>query len=436
MRAKFMSITSAVALAVALAVPATADVPIEREVLGPNDGWAAAEGGTTGGAAADEAHVYTVTTWEEFREALGGSSARGDTTPRIVRVVGTIDAHTDADGQPLSCEDFADPEYSLDAYLEAYDPETWGWDDDPSGPLEEARDRSADVQVAQIRQFVGSNTTIIGVGDDAQIVHANLMIRDADNVIVRNLRISDAYDCFPQWDPGDGSAGNWNSAYDNVSIWGSSHVWIDHNTFDDGDNPPSSLPQHFGRPFEVHDGLLDITHGSDLVTVSYNVFDDHDKVMLIGSTNSPKYDPGKLRVTLHHNRWQDLGQRTPRVRYGQVHVYNNHYVQDDVDIFQYSWGVGVESSIYAENNYFDLADGIDPAEVIHEWGGTRIGEIGSLVNGHSRHHRVDLVAAYNAANDPDLSPDAGWTPTYVERVDPTQSVPARVAAHAGAGNLR
>ncbi len=61
--------------------------------------------------------------------------------------------------------------------------------------------------------------------------------------------------------------------------------------------------------FEVHDGLLDITNGSDLITVSYNRFEDHDKVMLIGSTNNPnRGDRGKLRVTLHHNLFEDMGQ--------------------------------------------------------------------------------------------------------------------------------
>ena len=32
-----------------------------------------------------------------------------------------------------------------------------------------------------------------------------------------------------------------------------------------------------------------------------------------------------LRVTLHHNLFESIGQRTPRVRFGKVHVYNNLY---------------------------------------------------------------------------------------------------------------
>ena len=415
---------------------AAAGRDLGRQTLSPSDGWAAAEGGTPGGAAADAEHVYVVSTWQEFRDALGGDSARGDTTARIIYIEGEINANTDAQGNVLTCEDYAQGTgYSLEAYLAAYDPEVWGTEEEPAGPLEDARDAAADNQAAQIRQYVGSNVTIVGLDDDARFVGANLVVRDSDNVIIRNIEFSDAYDCFPQWDPTDGDTGNWNSAYDNLWIAASTHVWVDHNTFNDGDHPADSLPTYFGRKFEVHDGLLDITNGADLVTVSYNVFEDHDKVMLIGSTNNPRLDRGKLRVTLHHNLFEDMGQRTPRVRFGQVHIYNNCYVEPSAEDYSYSWGVGVESQIYAENNYFELADGIDPAAVIRDWGGTMIHETGTLVNGRSRHHAVSLLAAYNAANEPDLSGSVNWRPTLFERIDPTQSVCPKVMAQAGAGQL-
>ena len=212
-------------------------------------------------------------------------------------------------------------------------------------------------------------------------------------------------------------------------------MWVDHNTFNDGEHAASTLPTYFGRKFEVHDGLLDITNGADLVTVSYNVFEDHDKTMLIGSTNNPRLDRGKLRVTIHHNLFDNILQRAPRVRFGQVHVYNNCYLQPTGDGYSYAWGVGVESQIYAENNAFELG-GVEPADVIYDWGGTMIHERGTFVNGRSRHHRVSLLDAYNAVHDPDLTGSVHWRPTLYERIDPTQSVCARVEAHAGAGNLR
>ena len=430
-----------------------------RQTIGADDGWASWSGPTfpegverhaeptTGGAAAAPAQVYEVDTWQELRDALAGreggsqTDARWNETPRIIYVSGTIDAFTAADGTQLTCEDFAEQvtvddtgePFSMDDYIAHYDPSgPWGWVD-PAGPLEEARAAAERVQAAQTQQHVGSNVTIVGVGDDAQISGANVRVRDAHNVILRNLRFSDGYDCFPEWDPGDGNTGNWNSAYDNVSLWTSTSVWVDHSTFDDGAHPADSLPVVFGRPFEVHDGLLDITHGSDLVTVSYNRFLSHDKTMLIGSSDSRVQDRGQHRVTLHHNYWQDIGQRAPRVRYGDVHAYNNYYRQTETGAFQYYWGAGRESSLVLENNAVRLARGSDPADVVAGWGGTMLSESGTLLNG--RH--ADLLAAYNATASTPLADEARWTPSdaYRYRLLPAAAVPWVVHAHAGAGKL-
>ncbi|GAA4428097.1 pectate lyase [Georgenia halophila] len=407
-----------------------------REVLAANDGWAAHDGGTTGGAAAGADHVFHVDNWPELRAALGGDDARGDTTPRIVYVHGSVDAYVRADGTRTTCATFEqEAGFSQAEYIETFDPAgPWGWEE-PSGPLVEAQDAAADAQAAQTQQHIGSNVTIVGVGDDASITGASLSIRDSDNVIVRNLTVSDSTDCFPEWDPGDGQEGNWNSRYDNISVRTSTHVWIDHNTLDSGDVPPSELDAVYGRPYEVHDGLLDITHGADLVTVSYNHFGEHDKTMLIGSSDSRTEDRGKLRVTVHHNRFTDIGQRAPRVRYGQVHVYNNLYEQtpaSDPEGFHYYWGVGHESALYVQNNYVDLAPGADPASIVGHYGGTAMTETGTVLD----RRPVSALDLYNAANpDEPLGDDAGWDPIYQVRVLPGQAVPGYVGAKAGAGVL-
>ncbi len=442
-------ISAAVCLmaAVGISVPARAaetNRDLGRQTLASNDGWASfgtnnlGLAGTTGGASADDAHVYTVTNRQELVAALGGSN---NATPKIIYVQGTINANVDDNNQPLTCEDYTTGTgYSLAAYLQAYDPATWGRATRPSGPLETARQAAARNQAARIRFTIGSNTTIVGL-DDARIVGANLIVDRVDNVIIRNITFQDAYDCFPQWDPTDGSAGNWNSAYDSISLTTATHVWADHNAFNDGDNPDSNQPLYFGRPYQVHDGSLDITRGSDLVTVSWNRFTDHDKTMLIGSTNnpgtpgSPTSDLGKLRVTIHHNVFSNVLQRVPRVRFGQVHIYNNYYEITDAESYGYSWGVGVGSQIYAQNNYFNTVEEVTPDQFIYDWRGTdRTATLhveGTLVNGHSAHNRVDLVAAYNAVNDPDLPSGSSWTPTLYTKIDPTQSVPGLVVHQAG-----
>ncbi|MET0238114.1 MAG: pectate lyase, partial [Kibdelosporangium sp.] len=338
-------ITSIVAvLGLLAAVPAGADFGhLGRQVLGPRDGWAAATTGTTGGSAATRDHVYHVDNRSELVAAAAGAE------PKIIYVRGTIEGNADDANRPISCAEYADPGYTLAAYLTQYDPATWG-KVEPSGPLEEARVRSQANQAARVVVPVGANTTIVGLGDDATLLGLTLRVANVDNVIIRNLRFEDSYDCFPQWDPTDGDTGNWNSEYDNLVLTGATHVWVDRCEFSDGGN--TSQPTYFGRKYEVHDGLLDVVNGADLVTLSYNNFHDHDKSLLIGNTDRPTYDVGKLRVTLHHNLFENLGSRAPRVRYGQVHVYNNLYVIPEAAGYEYSWGVGVESRIYAENNYF------------------------------------------------------------------------------------
>jgi pectate lyase len=395
-----------------------------RETLPPHDGWGSFSAGTSGGSAATADHVYTVTNRQELVAAL----AAAGTAPKIVFVSGTIDGNVDATNAPLPCSAYEAPGYSLDAYLAAYDPSVWGRKV-PTGPLETARRASQANQQARVRINIPANTTLFGL-PGATIVGANVRVNNADNVIVRNLTFVDAHDCFPAWDPTDGASGNWNSAYDNLSLIGATHVWVDHCAFSDGDDPDVDQPLHFGRPFQVHDGELDITNGSDLVTVSWNRFMDHDKVMLIGSSDTSTQDPGKLRVTVHHNLFDNVIQRTPRVRFGQVHVFNNLYELPAPEVYGYSWGVGVQSQIYAENNFF-VAGTVDPATFISRFNGTAIFTFGTMVNGRSRRDRVDVIGEYNDTHDPDLLPVVGWTPVLFDELHPTQAVPAVVGHGAG-----
>ncbi|MDG9715121.1 pectate lyase [Streptomyces sp. DH24] len=423
-------IAAAAALLGLLCVPAHAeDRDISRDTLPPGDGWAAAEGGTTGGAAADDAHVYTVTDRAGLVRALDG----GSDTPKIIRIAGTIDANTDDDGHRLDCADYTTDGYSLRGYLAAYDPRTWGAAK-PSGPQEDARRASAARQAERIVLPVGSNTTIVGLGDDAVLKGASLQIKDADNVIVRNLELRDAYDCFPAWQPHPGGLGDWKAAYDNIWLTGARHVWIDHVTLSDKGHPDAKEPTYFARNFLRHDGLLDITGGSDLVTVSWSRLTGHDKAMLIGSSDSATGDRGRLRVTLHHNEFESIVQRAPRVRFGRVHVYNNRYVVPGGTDHRYSLGIGTESAVYAENNAFTTPAHVEAADLVKSWNGTALHQSGTLFNGYP----VDLLAinnSYNSGSERDLTGDVGWTPTLHGPIDSARAADQDVARGAGAGRI-
>jgi pectate lyase len=454
MKTGLVTATSLMALAAASAANA-APRDLGREVLGANDGWAAFGTGTTGGSLASSDQVYVVTTRAELIAALnnGVSTPTSPSTPsnvsKIIYVSGAIDFNVDAENNPLTCENYfaADPGvpaqnippsgevFSYEAFEAAFDPATWGRVN-PGGPQERARLASQAVQQARVRIRPGSNTTLVGLGKTAKFRGIWLDIRGSaaaprTNIIVRNITFEDTYDCFPQWAPTDGALGSWNSLYDSISLRDSSNVWIDHNSFADRATADSSLPQVFGVLFQVHDGLLDITNASDLVTVSWNRFLDHDKVMLFGSSDGATADRGKLRVTLHHNLFDNVGQRVPRVRFGQVHVYNNFYGIEGVANYQYSWGVGIESAIFAQNNFFLTDRSVTPDQFIERLNGTAMHAEATLLNGILPRNRVDVVAAYNAVNDPDLAVDVGWTPTLFNTIHPTWSVPLLVWILAG-----
>ncbi|WP_372346985.1 polysaccharide lyase family 1 protein [Streptomyces sp. KL116D] len=403
---------------------------LARQVLPAGDGWAAEGTGTTGGAAAAPDRVHTVTTWDEFRAAL----AQDGTAPRIIKIKGTLDA----DG--ATCDDFAVDGYDFDQYLADYDPAVWGRDTDleeqkqTPGTQEYLRNLSAARQAAAIKADVPANTTIIGVGRNPGIVGGSLQIGGVDNVIVRGLTLESPLDCFPQWDPTDTADGNWNSEYDSAVVNGSTHVWMDHNTFTDGAHPDSTLPSYYGRIFQQHDGELDVVKGADHVTASWNVFADHDKTILVGNSDNAAttaIDRGHLKVTFHHNLFRNLVERAPRVRFGQVDSYNNHFVGDGD--FSYSFGVGKESQIVAEHNAFTLAAGVSPAKILKKWSEAPITADGNLVNGKP----VDLVAVHNAEiPEETLRSGAGWTPVLRGHVDPAKVVPGIVSRGAGAQALR
>ncbi|MEU0098867.1 pectate lyase [Streptomyces sp. NPDC006267] len=419
-------------LALAVSAPAQASPRhagpgLERAVLPAGDGWAAAEGSTTGGANATPDHVYTVTN----RAELVAAFAEAGDAPKIIRISGTVHGNSDVNGTPIGCEQYRTGGYTLEKYLAAYDPEVWGRDSVPSGPLEEARAASAKQQAAAVTIKVPSNTTLVGVGKNPKIIGAGLQVRDVSNVIIRNIGFEDTYDCFPQWDPTDGAEGAWNAEYDNLVVYGSRHVWVDHNTFSDGGRPDAGQPRYFGQVYQQHDGLFDIVRGADLVTVSWNVLKDHDKTMLIGNSDGAgATDRGKLRVTLHHNLFKDVKERAPRVRFGQVDSYNNHFLATAGSAYGYTYGIGAESRLVAEHNAFTLNRGIDRATILKKWSESSLTAGDNYVNGR----RTDLVAVHNAGvPEEHLTEGAGWTPRLRTAVHHPLAVPLLVALGAGAG---
>ena len=178
---------------------------------------------------------------------------------------------------------------------------------------------------------VSSDKSIIGIGSTSGITgggfNVGLPISDVTtppanavhNVIIRNLVFRNAAD-------------------DSINVqMFSHHVWIDHN----------DLAQGF-------DGLIDIKRGSSYVTVSWNHTHNHTKNMLLGHDDSNgAQDIGRLKVSYHHNWFDNTPQRNPRVRFGEpVHVYNNYYIHNtDVGV-----ACQANAGCMVEGNYFESVE--------------------------------------------------------------------------------
>ena len=193
-----------------------------------------------------------------------------------------------------------------------------------------------------------SNTTIIGL-EGAVIKGGTFQISGVSNVTIRNLTIRDAYDPFPHHEENDG----FNAQWDNISVNSSAkNIWIDHCTLEDTMKYKTVTIKGGSEKWQTYDGLCDITKSSKNVVVSYCLFQNHDKTMLIGSGSS---DLKGGYITIHHNRFLNCGQRLPMTTYPYMHIYNNSYERDDIAYYsQQACIVGRYGAytIVAENNYF------------------------------------------------------------------------------------
>jgi pectate lyase len=274
---------------------------------------------------------------------------------------------------------------------------------------------------------VAPRTVLVGATQDAGFADGTLMLQDTHEVVVSNLRLHGVRDHFPAWDPLDGARGEWNSEYDAISLRRARRVWVDHCDFE---SVHPARERFFDRVFETNDGLLDITLASDLVTVSWCRFARHDKTMLIGGSDRHVGDEGHLRVTLHHNLWEDCGERTPRVRFGKVHVANNLFTVTPGAHYGYSIGLGLKCHIVSEDNVWETGPEIDASRFVRPWGGTQLSDRGSLHNGRP----LALGEAVRRAH-PNLALDEqrSFEPPAVSGLTAAAEVASRVRAGAGAG---
>ena len=192
-------------------------------------------------------------------------------------------------------------------------------------------------EISGVQVYVRSNKTVIG--EPGAVFNGNLTLQGVHNIIIKNLTIR-GNNCT------DGD--QCSHGHDGITVKGSHHIWVDHLDISD-----------------ASDGNLDITEGSDYVTVSNSKFwysdtsRNHRFSNLVGAADNNPIDEGRLRVTFYRNWWADnVEQRMPRTRYGDIHVLNNLYTSGTSD---YCISAGFEATLLVEANVFQGVK--DPHEV-------------------------------------------------------------------------
>jgi pectate lyase len=241
------------------------------------------------------------------------------------------------------------------------------------------------------RLSIKSNKTIVGIRPGTML-KAPIQIKDARNVIVRNLVIQ-----------GPGSSSD--QAWDNIVIEGSSkNIWIDHCEFWDG-----------------QDGNSDAVKGADNITYTWNIFGyskagPHNFSNLIASSDNEPVSVGKLNITFMHNWFKGIDQRGPRCRYGNVHVVNNLYTKEGLRS-SYSISAGFDCQVITENNTF--IDTKTPIYTSHKGGSSAHYVTGNLFTNTSG-NQTGYGSAFNVPYE------------YKSYMLPATQVEATVKANAGA----
>ncbi|MEV1314991.1 polysaccharide lyase family 1 protein [Micromonospora arborensis] len=177
--------------------------------------------------------------------------------------------------------------------------------------------------VIELKQI--SNVTIIGVGSGAVFDQLGIHIRDSSNIIIQNVTVRNVKKSGSPTSNGGDAIGMESTVR---------NVWVDHVTLEAS-----------GGESEGYDGLFDMKDNTQYVTLSYSILRNSGRGGLVGSSES---DLSNGFITYHHNLYENIDSRTPLLRGGTAHIYNNHYVS------LHESGINSRAGARAkvDNNYF------------------------------------------------------------------------------------
>ncbi|KAE8688957.1 putative pectate lyase 18 [Hibiscus syriacus] len=193
--------------------------------------------------------------------------------------------------------------------------------------------------------IMNSFKTIDGRGADVHIAGGPcITIQFVTNIIIHGLNIHDCKQGGNAMVRDSPRHYGWRTTSDGdgISIFGGSHIWVDHNSLSN-----------------CKDGLIDAIYGSTAITISNNYMSHHDKVMLLGHSDFYTRDKN-MQVTIAFNHFgEGLVQRMPRCRHGYFHVVNNDYTHWKM----YAIGGSANPTINSQGNRFTAPNNIFSKEV-------------------------------------------------------------------------
>ncbi|MFE1234344.1 polysaccharide lyase family 1 protein [Streptomyces sp. NPDC058745] len=178
--------------------------------------------------------------------------------------------------------------------------------------------------VIELKQI--SNVTIVGVGGGAVFDQLGIHIRESSNIIIQNVTVRNVKKSGSPTSNGGDAIG----MESNVR-----NVWVDHVTLEAS-----------GGESEGYDGLFDMKDNTQYVTLSYSILRNSGRGGLVGSSET---ELSNGFITYHHNLYENIDSRTPLLRGGIAHIYNNHYVSLNES------GINSRAGARAkvDNNYFE-----------------------------------------------------------------------------------
>lgn len=171
-----------------------------------------------------------------------------------------------------------------------------------------------------------SNVTIVGVGGGAVFDQLGIHIRESSNIIIQNVTVRNVKKSGSPTSNGGDAIGMESDVR---------NVWVDHTTLEASGGESAGF-----------DGLFDMKDNTQYVTLSYSVLRNSGRGGLIGSSES---DVSNGYVTFHHNKYENIDSRTPLLRGGTSHIYNNHYVS--LNESGINSRAGAKAKV--DNNYFE-----------------------------------------------------------------------------------